>query len=222
MPTVAVTRPLTPETGVTSTPFLGHCGRSSAEPSASIACARSAVRRSARLLSACGPGPWGLGCEIRPVLELNQRTAAILVAWHYFDPDAARRLVSAGRDRSHRLRAAQQAACAAARQQLVGTSRPHRGASGGCRTHSACPRGLRTGGALSWTGMSVLSARGAPERARHPPAHTPTRRTGHGGGSCAGFRAARFAGWAARHSAVLLNRRTAALPAARARACLTD
>ncbi len=40
-------------------------------------------------------GPWGLGCEIGPVLELNQRTAAILVAWHYSDPDAAPRLVSA-------------------------------------------------------------------------------------------------------------------------------
>jgi len=40
-------------------------------------------------------GPWGLGCDIRPVLELNQRTAAILVAWHYSEPDAAPRLVTA-------------------------------------------------------------------------------------------------------------------------------
>ena len=40
-------------------------------------------------------GPWGLGCDIRPVLELNQRTAAIVVAWHYSDPDAAPRLVTA-------------------------------------------------------------------------------------------------------------------------------
>jgi hypothetical protein len=40
-------------------------------------------------------GPWGLGCDIRPVLELNQRTAAIIVAWHYSEPDAAPRLVTA-------------------------------------------------------------------------------------------------------------------------------
>ncbi len=40
-------------------------------------------------------GPWGVGCDIRPVLEVNQRTAGVLVAWHYDDPDAAPRLVTA-------------------------------------------------------------------------------------------------------------------------------
>jgi hypothetical protein len=40
-------------------------------------------------------GPWGLGCEIRPVLEFDQRTAAAVVAWHYSNPEAAPRLVTA-------------------------------------------------------------------------------------------------------------------------------
>jgi hypothetical protein len=41
------------------------------------------------------PGPWGVGCDIRPILTFNDRTARVLIAWHYAEPDAAPRLVTA-------------------------------------------------------------------------------------------------------------------------------
>lgn len=41
------------------------------------------------------PGPWGVGCDIRPILTLNERTARVLIAWHYAHSDAAPRLVTA-------------------------------------------------------------------------------------------------------------------------------
>jgi len=40
-------------------------------------------------------GRWGVGCDIRPILELNQRTARVLIAWHYDGLDAAPRLLTA-------------------------------------------------------------------------------------------------------------------------------
>ncbi len=39
--------------------------------------------------------PFGLGCEVRVVLTLNERTSPILTAWHYRQAGDAPRLITA-------------------------------------------------------------------------------------------------------------------------------